>query len=640
MKIKIKLLWLLGMSVILIIALYLWTDIRWKYISKTAEVVNLTWENPTRDGNIQEPIRYKETDKAPYKYVHIRFSFKANSNEGYPNILQTANVNSGVRLELGKPSALALIVGRAEDSFFVTQTLTLGKWHEVSLDITPENHLSVVVDNVLMIDQSRDFNYEINDIAIGSGFSETRPFIGEIRVHSLSYGFVEKNWLVIRAFASWILLVVVVFVVMLAGPALRLSKLIFRIIFIKRLMPTLLRSLNNQEKIVWTATVVAVGGMMSFVFHYVKSVFSPPPGGGLRTMFHYPVNMFCDFFSVFDTFSRLQFSGQSNYFPFTFILFGLFGWLGEGNPYRAVAFSVMIASAILLWLTWVHFRIALKTAALLCAFVVSMMSYPLLFSVHTGNIEIWVFIFVCFFFLSYNAGRLVLSTGFLAAAIAMKLTPAIFIVFFIIDKRYRLVLYTSAWVVVLSLLPFLLWPVNPVSFLRALSDGMRYYADVMVNSYTGVYFGHSLVNSLRAVWYQLPMNLLFPAYYFFAAGILIMMIIYVVLIERVLWRRIAVLVIALCLLPPTSTDYKLLYFFIPFFFFVNHNFRSKTDFIYALLFSFLFINKGYFYFHGDPYVSLNGIANTVIMISMLIVILLEHFICSWRKVASNGKVLG
>ncbi|MBT3811770.1 MAG: DUF2029 domain-containing protein [Candidatus Marinimicrobia bacterium] len=636
-----KLLWFMGVSSIVLIAMYLWTDIRWKQTSKAVELTNLTWESLDSAGNIQKPLHFIATENSGNKFFHINFSFKANSNEAYPNILQTSNVNSGVRLELGKPSAMAIIIGRAKDSFFVTQTLTQGEWHEISLDITP-NHLRVVLDNVLMLDQTRDFNYKIDDIAIGSGFSKTRPFVGEIKVHSLSYGFMEKNRPVIQAFAAWILLTVSIFVVMLAGPAYRLSKLFFLKNFIARLVPMLSRPLDNQEKIVWTATIVGIGGMAWYIFYYVFSAlhvhtyFSPT---GLPMTIHYPANIFADFFRNFDLQSRMGLGSTSNYFPFSAIVFGFSGWLGRGSPYSAVAFSVGLGSTILIWLTWLHFRTSLKTAALLCAFVVSMMSYPMLFTLHTGNIEIWVFIFLCLFFVTYQAGKPVLSTVFLAASIAMKLYPAIFIILFVIDKRYRLVLYTLAWVVVLTLFPFLIWPIAPDLYLQSLSIGMSFYKDVMIESYSGVYFGHSIVNFLRALWPNLQPASLYPAYYVFAGITLILMTIYATFMEKVLWKKIAVLVIALCLLPPTSTEYKLLYFFIPFFFFVNHNVRSKTDSLYVLLFSFLFINKGYMYFHGDQFVTLNGVANTAIMVVMLILILLEHFMSSWQKAPSNRKVL-
>ena len=39
-----KLIWLLGVSCILMIAAYLWTDVRWKNASKSVELVNLFWE--------------------------------------------------------------------------------------------------------------------------------------------------------------------------------------------------------------------------------------------------------------------------------------------------------------------------------------------------------------------------------------------------------------------------------------------------------------------------------------------------------------------------------------------------------------------------------------------------------------------
>jgi len=142
---------------------------------------------------------------------------------------------------------LALIIGKAEDSFLITQTLTLGDWHEVSIDITPENHLIVVLDNVLVLHQIRNLNYEIDNIIIGTGFSESRPFIGELKVHSLTYGIMEKNYPRTLALSSWILLTAIVFIIMLSRP-------IYRSLRIKLIsnirMPVWLTYLDNQDKIV------------------------------------------------------------------------------------------------------------------------------------------------------------------------------------------------------------------------------------------------------------------------------------------------------------------------------------------------------------------------------------------------------
>jgi hypothetical protein len=521
-----------------------------------------------------------------------------------------------------------LVLG-GSNVFPLSSSIETGKYYDVRLKYEREHFFKVFFDKkeVLNVTDKRLHagDFDISNIVVGTGLVKQRMLVGEVKNFNLkgTYSYTRRIGSLSR-----LLLVVLGFLI-----SIRLSKLIWIKIAIKLSAPTLLMPLDNHKKIIFTAAIVGIGGMSWYITH----VFFLPQE--IPMTFHYPVNMFCDFFRNFDLQARMGLSSTSNYFPFSAIFFGLFGWMGEGSSYRAVAFSLATGSVIMICLTWLYFRTVLKAGALLCAFVVSMMSYPFLFTMHTGNLEIWVFIFICMFFLSYNAGHRALSTGFLAAAIAMKLYPAIFIVMFVIDKRYRLVLYTSAWVVALTLLPFLIWSTHLDIYLSAFLEGMRYYKYLMIESYSGVYFGHSLISSLQALWLGLQIDLLFPAYYLFAGIALILMTIYAALIEKVLWKKVAVLVIALCLLPPTSTEYKLLYFFIPFFFFVNHDVRSKSDALHTSLFGLLFINKGHIYFHGEQFVTLNAIANTIIMVSMLIVILVGHLIGSWLKVIKLDKLI-
>jgi len=566
--------------------------------------------------------------KSPHELNSMDISFEFMTQEptfSYGNLFQTADSINAIRMELQPSSNLVLVLG-SSNVFPLSSSIQIGKYYDVRLTYEREHFFKVFVDKkeVLNVTDKKLLagGFDISNIVVGTGLAKQRMLVGEVKNFNLNgtYSYLNR----IGSLSRWLL------VVMGVLTSIRLSKLIWTKIAIKLSAPTLLMPLDNQEKIIFTATIVGIGGMSWIVFYYITHVFFLPQE--MPMTFHYPVNMFCDFFRNFDLQARMGLSSTSNYFPFSAIFFGLFGWIGEGSSYRAVAFSLATGSVIMIWLTWLYFRTVLKSGALLCAFVVSMMSYPFLFTMHTGNLEIWVFIFICMFFLSYNAGHRALSTGFLAAAIAMKLYPAIFIVMFVIDKRYRLVLYTSAWVVALTLLPFLIWPTDLDIYLSAFLEGMRFYKYLMIESYSGVYFGHSLINSLRALWPGLQSDLLFPAYYLFAGIVLILMTIYATLIEKVLWKKVAVLVIALCLLPPTSTEYKLLYFFIPFFFFVNHDVKSKSDALHTFLFGLLFINKGYIYFHGDQYVTLNGIANTVIMIAMFIVILVEHFLGLWSKI--------
>ena len=161
----------------------------------------------------------------------------------------------------------------------------------------------------------------------------------------------------------------------------------------------------------------------------------------------------------------------------------------------------------------------------------------------------------------------------------------------------------------------------------------------MVESYVGVAFGHSLVNSLRALFPSVDPGILFPGYYLFAVTSLIVITAYA-LTESVIWKRLVVLTIALCLLPPTSTEYKLLYFFIPFYYFINCSSITKFGKTYTILFALLFVNKGYIYFNGMQHITLNAVANTGIMLSMLLLIVFERHCHRLISILRINKVSG
>ena len=79
-----KILWTLAFSAIALLALYFFTDIRWKNVS--VEVENLSWESSIAEGKTRQPIRYKTERNSTNHSFNIHFSFKANPLENYPNI--------------------------------------------------------------------------------------------------------------------------------------------------------------------------------------------------------------------------------------------------------------------------------------------------------------------------------------------------------------------------------------------------------------------------------------------------------------------------------------------------------------------------------------------------------------------------
>lgn len=152
-----------------------------------------------------ENIRYNSADPAKQVYrrledahgslrsFELSMTFKPTSLDGYSNAFQTAPANSGLRLELAKPS-LAAIIAAAKNStgylvIVATDALSLGNWHTFFLRADPRNHVTVIVDGQTTVDETYpELSYDISDVEIGQGFSQApRPFSGQIKNASISY---------------------------------------------------------------------------------------------------------------------------------------------------------------------------------------------------------------------------------------------------------------------------------------------------------------------------------------------------------------------------------------------------------------------------------------------------------------------
>ena len=65
------------------------------------------------------------------------------------------------------------------------------------------------------------------------------------------------------------------------------------------------------------------------------------------------------------------------------------------------------------------------------------LTYPFLFTMDRGNIEILLFISLLFFLYYFLQKKFVLSAIFLSIAIAMKAFPAVFLILYLPEKKYR-----------------------------------------------------------------------------------------------------------------------------------------------------------------------------------------------------------
>jgi hypothetical protein len=142
--------------------------------------------------------RHRENSGADIKSFNLSMSLRPTSVAHFDNAFQTAPMNSGLRLELAKPHVLALIAAAQNAQGFIayviSTTFTLNTWHTFDVALDPEKHITIDFDGQQVFNQKDPtLAYSISDIAIGTGLSELRPFVGQIKDASFSYTFYELN---------------------------------------------------------------------------------------------------------------------------------------------------------------------------------------------------------------------------------------------------------------------------------------------------------------------------------------------------------------------------------------------------------------------------------------------------------------
>lgn len=113
--------------------------------------------------------------------LHFRLDLRVTGTLDYPNLLQTDDVNSGLRIELSGTTMAALYpLGGKLDYTILTNELELGRWYHLDVDIGDAAYLSLSLDGAPLASNGTP-HIGLKHIVFGSGFSSTRPFQGEIR---------------------------------------------------------------------------------------------------------------------------------------------------------------------------------------------------------------------------------------------------------------------------------------------------------------------------------------------------------------------------------------------------------------------------------------------------------------------------
>jgi len=104
--------------------------------ARTIRIQNIDFKSRARELNLHSQRVSSREDNYRFKAIDIHIRMKVYSITEHNNVFQTAPANQGIRLELAKPSTLALVVGSSGPEglkgFILTRSLQLDRWYSVT----------------------------------------------------------------------------------------------------------------------------------------------------------------------------------------------------------------------------------------------------------------------------------------------------------------------------------------------------------------------------------------------------------------------------------------------------------------------------------------------------------------------------
>ena len=183
---------------------------------------------------------------------------------------------------------------------------------------------------------------------------------------------------------------------------------------------------------------------------------------------------YCAYRSPYDNIAYAGFL-HKQYPPFAYVFFWLFSkfsWKME-EYYASNSFVEMYHEPFFLFMLFLVLIICgivifeliqkNKTGSQFLRYGVSIsvvLSFPMLFTIGTGNNTLFAAIFTMIYLFGYDSGNMYkreIALISLAVAAATKLTPAVFGVLLLYEKRWKDAIRTALYGVILSVLPFLVF---------------------------------------------------------------------------------------------------------------------------------------------------------------------------------------
>lgn len=246
---------------------------------------------------------------------------------------------------------------------------------------------------------------------------------------------------------------------------------------------------------------------------------------------------------------------------------------------------------------------------------------PFILCLDRGNYLILAIVAYMLFFYYYNKNDN-LAVLFLSIAISIKIYPALALLLFLIDKKYKKMFQCIFTTGFLSLFPLIFFKGgiinNIISFVQAVLGFGGGYEFEYMNIYfcTGLNSFFRLIR--RLIFGETGAEGVFSLLYVAFAAIILLLSVFLLLKEKRTYMRCLLLTVLIVFLPPMSYEYNLVYMLVPVVCLLTAEKKDKSTFILCVLLSLLLIPKSYLWLYGVPdCISISVLLNPMILFGIL-----------------------
>jgi Glycosyltransferase family 87 len=403
------------------------------------------------------------------------------------------------------------------------------------------------------------------------------------------------------------------------------------------------------------ASVVVAGLLVAVIFHSVLGLlgYAFP----WNTFLFMPEDRFNDWYNSVSAavnadpyFERRT---TSAYFPFAYVLL-LIGARASSNASVVVYLIVSLALLVGAIACTLHraraaglIGVRHGEGTFLLLFGACLLSYPVLFSLDRGNIDLWIAAMCMFFVASLGARQEILGFVALGVAIALKGYPAAFLVLALGERKYGSMLLSLALAAGLTVLAlasmdggmvrsFNGWLENLGEFHRRYvlgSDSMFATSD----PYSGI--RSALFVSAEHIARFLPRASvllsdvknwsppILRAYSVLSFAFAVGGTIFVLAVPARRWQRIMAICLVAMLFPNVANDYKLCILLPGVLALVIEEDRSRRGLLALLLVCMLMIPKSYYFFAGP--IGITNFVNPTLLVALAVCVLADRD--AWRR---------